>query len=237
MKNPNPSGNSDVEELKWAVSRIDLAHKTTIEYHMIDIKTYEKGIAKDIVKAKEWKNYLLAAIGASLTVLLGSTSIFNIDAWISFSLLVVLAMSGACIFVIFTKVIKIIENISADINLAYYKTLFYITQSYGYITTFVFDLSKLNYDHLANYMVFTNLLQTAVMLSLSKELEKMSIRYKLVPGFSKSFEKASERYKAGIEFVTHQWQNFDKTKPVPPEALKFVEETLKEYIPKETRNA
>ena len=240
MASSDSSGISNIEKSEWIVSRIDLQHKNTIEHFTNILKKFEIGIDKAIRKLKEWRSYLLAPIGVGFTVLLGVASIFSIDALIFWSILSLMAIAGALIFVSFTKQIGIIESLSADVDFITTNGIDKIVQSQAFITTSVADLSYLDYDDLFNYMNFTNLLTVAVMLSLSKDFKELSVRYKPRRGFrkdldfSENLESISDLYAKVPDTMVKLFEFFDRTKLVHPELLKFVEDAFKDYKPEKT---
>lgn len=188
-------------------------------------------------RLKEWRNYALTPIGAAVPILLGSASIFNLDAGFVSELLIGLVALGAVLFVVLIKVISRIENIALTINSIQQKSGFNIAQSQGFISSAACNLSKFDYNYLVNYVTFTNLLMCAINLSYAKKLKELSVQHKRFPNVSKAFEAQATKMEKMADFTQTLLQSFDRTKPLPPDTLKFVEGELTEYGPLRKENA
>jgi len=220
------SDTNELEKTKWMISRIDMLHEGMIESLNHDLKKYEIGFDKGISKVKEWRNYLLSPIGVGLTLLLGSTAIFNFDVVVFSTILVILAIIGGIIFVIFTKLIGIIEKIHTEIDFVYANIIEKFWKSQGFMTSNVADISKVNFEEMENYLLFSHSLIGAVMHYISNYLKKMSKQYRYFSDFKKTLEETSVIYDENIEEVKQIWKVFDKTKSVHPDLLRFVEQEL-----------
>lgn len=232
MENDNLTGISELEKTKWMISRIDMLHKNLADAFTSDMKTYETTANKSISKIKEWRNYLLSPIGAGLAVLIGSTTVYNFDLWVFTTILSILAVIGLIIFVIFTKLASIVENVYSEIEIMLTDGIGNLVTSQGFITSVVADLSITNFENIKNYFVFSQILICAVMYSLSNQLKELAEKYRILKDFKNFLEEQSQIYRKDIDHVTIYFQVFDRTKLLHPELLKFVDETLKDFKPK-----
>lgn len=221
------------ERTKWMISRMDMVYKNLLDGFSSDVKLYETTSDKGISKLKEWRNYALSLIGASITILLGVASLYNFDIWLFTIVLLILAASGLVIFVIFSKLTGVLESIYADLQVMHHGGMNNLLQSQGFITTLVADLSTVDIENVKNYFVFTQLLVSAVMYSISNQLKEVSVKYKIFPDLNKYMEDQSKLYRKNIEEIKYYFQVFDETKFHHPELIKFVNETLKEFKPNE----
>ena len=225
------SSMNDAEQAKWMVSRIDLVHKNSIEYLLSSAKQIENEIDKIIKKKKEMRSYLLTPVGIALTVLIGSTPVFNLGAEYFLFILCILVGAGASVFLISIKVINTVENITLSTLSVQRKAIFYLMESYGFITSSCFDLSQLDHGNLRNYMVFTHLLGSAVMSSYSQHVKKLSYRHDKFSDLGKAVEEDLKKIEPNTDTIQKLFSVFDRTKPLPSGPLKFLENELRKYDP------
>ena len=234
MANLNPTGMDELEKTKWMISRVDLLHKCVIETFTNDNKKYENEANKTISKLKEWRNYFISPIGVGLTVLLGITPVFNFDFWTFFIILISLAGIGFVIFIFFTWLVGKIEQIYTEIDFIFNYSVGWFQMSNGFFITVVSDLTKVSFEGVNNYRIFTHLLLGAVLLIISNKFKKLSIDFRAFRNFKEFLESESKSYTKNIDLMSMYFQQFDKTKTrIHEELLEFVEETLKEYKPKD----
>ena len=74
MENNNRKDISEVERLKWLISRIDLYHKTTLESIDSSQAIFQNAGKEGSHKIKAWRRGILSVLGVILTVLLGINS-------------------------------------------------------------------------------------------------------------------------------------------------------------------
>lgn len=225
------SNMNDAEQAKWMVSRIDLVHKNSIEYLLSGAKQIENEIDKIIKKIKEMRSYLLTPVGVALTVLVGSMSVFNLGAEYFLFILCILVGIGALVFLISIKIINTVENIALSARPVQCNAIFHLMESHGFITSSCFDLSQLDHGNLRNYMIFTLLLESAVMSSYSQHVKKLSCRYNKFSDLGKAVEEDLKKIEPNPDAIQKLFSVFDRTKPLPSGALKFVENELRKYDP------
>jgi len=187
-------------------------------------------------KLKEYRNYFLAPIGVGLTVFLGSIPIFNPDAWTFLIILFSLAIAGSVIFVIFTRLIAVVERIYAELDSIFREGIEHLGMSYGFFIASVADLSIVNFSSVDNYRLFTHLLLGAVMRTFSNRFKELAVQYWYIPDFKKFSELESTEYSKNLHLMRLHFQKFNRTLSFPLGLLEFVEEVLKEYKPNSENN-
>jgi len=78
MENNNPKSNQELEQIKWAISRIDLYHKLMIENIESSKKIFENVGEKISRRVKDSRIVIYSVLGVALTILFGINSTYTI---------------------------------------------------------------------------------------------------------------------------------------------------------------
>ena len=195
----------------------------------VDTRQFEKESNKTISKLKEWRNFALGIVGVILTVFLGSMTIFDIDIWTFLIILTSLAIIALIIIALFTWLVRISEDIIADVIIMFNEGIRKFYMSNGYLSTRVANLSELNFVEIENYAVFTQLLLSAVMCTYEENLKELAKKYIKFKDIKEAMETISKNYVQDPSIIKKYTEVFDQKKVSYPELLKFVDDTLKKY--------
>ena len=229
MENSNSIGYDELEKTKWMVSRIDYLHKSMIDSLETMEEKYESQGEKAISKLKEWRSILVTPFAGSIPILFGIKVSFQIDPSLFLWVLIGLVVTTATIFVIFTKIIGIFEDLFAYLDEVFSIQIGNLAKSHGYMISSVADLTKVRYDFVYNYFIFLMLLTCAVMVSLSNEFRKLAKHYEKFKDLKLRFEAEAKEFEKNLEVIPQYYEVFDSSKNIPEDLLDFVESNLAKY--------
>lgn len=104
--------------------------------------------------------------------------------------------------------------------------------SHGYFVTRPADLMNLPFNFIVNYYFFILLLNSATRITAAKSLRELSKKYSRIKGIEEALLNEAKGFEKGSEFIPTYFSRFDRTQDVPPELLKFVDDSLADYKPK-----
>ncbi len=76
---------------------------------------------------------------------------------------------------------------------------------------------------------FTMLLNEAVLFSLGKSYKKLANKYSLFKEIRKDLLQAHKEFTNRSELIPMYFLTLDRTQPVPPNLMEFIDTTLKEF--------
>lgn len=220
---------NQLDEIKWLISRIDLFHKGMRESLREVSQWYENAGTKSTSALRGTRNNLLSAIGIAITILLGVNSVYTIEAWQFYLILIPILLAGLTIYIIFNLAIRVVEDIFISLVNVAREQENNAAHSGGYITTSVAILSKVKYEYVYNYHIFTMLLTYAMMLAIAKELKKIARKYSIRKDIKSALIQEAKSYEGNIEFVPKYYELLDRTQNVPEPLMKFIDSTLSKY--------
>jgi len=229
MDTNNSKSPNKLEEIKWLISRLDQYHKIMSESLRDVTQTYETAGTKANSALRGIRNNLLSAVGIAITILLGVNSVYTVEAWQFYSILIPILLAGLTIYIIFNLAIRIVEDLFISLVNVVREQEFYSSHSSGYITTSVAILSKVKYEYVYNYHIFVMLLTSAMMLAIAKELRKIARKYAIRKDIKSALIKEAKSYEGNIDFIPKYYQLLDRTQNVPELLMKFVDSTLSKY--------
>ena len=232
MEKTGPLDKDELEKIKWMISRIDLLHENMIGSLIASAKMFESYGEKTISKLKELRGILTAPFIGGIAILFGISESFPIDPALFTWVLIGLVVPVTTIFIIFTKLIGIFENLYANLDEVVNIQIVNLGKSQGFMTTSVADLTIVKYDFVYNYFIFSNLLVSAVMASLSNEFKKLAKQYKKFKDLKLRLEEYAKESGKDLEAVSKYFPLFDSSKFIPKDLLDFVDSSLAKYKPK-----
>lgn len=227
--NNNSESPNQLEEIKWLISRLDHYHKLMSESLRDVTQTYETAGTKANSALRGTRNNLLSAAGIAITILLGVNSVYTVEAWQFYSILIPILVAGLAIYIIFNLAIRAIEDLFISLVNVVREQEFYLSHSSGYITTSVAILSKVKYEYVYNYQIFIFLLTSAMMLSIAKELRKIARKYGIRKDIKSVLIKEAKSYEGNTDFIPKYYQLLDRSQNVPEPLMKFIDSTLSKY--------
>ena len=227
MENDNPKGISEVERVKWLISRIDLYHKTTLEAIDSGQAIFQNAGESASNNIKAWRRGIFSVLVAILTVTFGINSFQPLESWLFYSILASISAVGVFIYLLTGWFHSFIENGFGLIFAITNESRNRITESQTYVTTQFADLGFLDAKTIKNYGVFTLLLNLAIQVNMMNELKKEK-SYKT----SWLANTLKEQFKVVLESskqVPILYERFDDTQLFPKTCFDLVEKTLKKY--------
>ena len=215
MDTNNSESLNQLDKIKWLISRIDLYHKIMRESLRDVTQAYENAGTKADSALRRIRNNLLSAAGIAITILLGVNSVYTIEAWQFYSILIPILLAGLTIYIIFNLAIRVVEDLFISLVNVVREQENYVSHSSGYITTSVAILSKVKYEYVYNYHIFIMLLTSAMMLAIAKELRKIARKYAIMKDMKSALIKEAKSYEGNIEFIPKYYQLLDRTQNVP----------------------
>jgi len=230
MENNNLKDISEVERVKWLISRIDLYHKTTLESIDSSQAIFQNAGKESSNKIKAWRRVILSVLGVILTVLLGINSFQPLESWLFYSILTSISAVGLFSYLLFGWLHGFIEKGFGLIFTITNESRNIIAESQTFVTIQFADLGFLDIKIIKNYGVFTLLLNIAIQVNMMNELKKeKSYKTKwLAVTLKEQFKVISETTKQ----VPELYERFDDTQLLPIVCFDLIEKTLKKYTNK-----
>ena len=224
---------SDIENIKWSVSRIDMFHDVFGEQISDMEMRYERYSETFSSQLREKRNYILSGIGICLTILFGYTATYSLEQWLFHTILGILSAIGFLSIIFISWVTGQVENLFSDLSTIARNQHIILLKSKGTITMSVAKLENVNYNYVENYLVFVMLLTASIMLQFSKDFHELSKKYFYIRDFKQSLEKESKQYKDGVnEQQIILGLSMINRQNIPPDLLEIVDKTLKKYAKK-----
>ncbi len=223
----NPKNISEVERVKWIISRIDLHHKNILESIDSGQAIFQNEGEKGLNKIKSQRRGIFSVLVAVLSVTFGINSFQPLEIWMLYSILSILSTVGVLNYLLFGWVGSFTENGFGLIFAISNESRNRIAESQSFVTTQFADLGFLDLTKIKNYGVFTLLLQIATQVNMMNELKKEK-SYKtswLAVTLKEQFKVVSETTKQ----VPELFERFDDTQPLPKSCFDLIEKTLKKY--------
>jgi len=233
MENDNPKGISEVERVKWLISRIDLYHKTTLEAIDGSQAIFQNAGESGSNYIKAWRRGIFSVLGVILTVTFGINSFQPLESWLFYSILASISAVGVFIYLLMGWFHSFIENGFGLIFAITNESRNRIAESQTYVTTQFADLGFLDVKTIKNYGVFTLLLNIAIQVNMMNKLKKEK-SYKT----SWLANTLKEQFKVVLESskqVPILYERFDDTELFPKTCFDLVEKTLKKYTKKKEK--
>lgn len=222
---------SDIENIKWTVSRIDMIHDIFGE-QILDLELrYEKYSETTSSQLKEKRNYILSGVGICLTILFGYATAYPLEQWLFHLILGILSAIGFVSFIFINWVTGQMENIFADLVITTRNQHITLLKSKAHITASVARLENTNYRYVDNYLVFVALLTASILLQFSKDFHTLSNKYFYLREFKQYLEAESKMFKDSIDEkqVIFGFNKLDRTQNIPNDLLEFIDKTLEKY--------
>src|SRR3970040_402407 len=107
---------SDIENIKWSVSRIDMFHDVFGEQISDMEMRYERYSETFSSQLREKRNYILSGIGICLTILFGYTATYSLEQWLFHTILGILSAIGFLSIIFISWVTGQVENLFSDLS-------------------------------------------------------------------------------------------------------------------------
>lgn len=230
MENDNPKGVSEVERIKWLISRIDLHHKITLESIDAGQAIFQNAGESGSNRIRSWRRGVFSVLVAILTVTFGINSFQPLESWLFYSILVSISGVGLFIYLFTGWLYGFIEYGFGLVFEITHESRNRIAESQTYVTSQFADLGFIDVKTIKNYGVFTVLLNIAIQVNMMNELkkEKSYKTYWVKDALNDQFKVISESTKQ----VPELYARFDDTEVFPKTCFDLVEKTLKNYTKK-----
>lgn len=227
MEEDNPKKVSEVERVKWIISRIDLHHKNILKSIDNGQAIFQNAGEKGSNRIRSWRRGIFSILGAILTVTFGINSFQPIEIWLFYSILASISAIGVLNYLVLGWVNGFIEDGFGLIFNISNESRNRIAESQSFITTQFADLGFLDLTKIKNYGAFTLLLQIALQVDMMNKLKKEK-SYKtswVADTLKKEFKGILETTKD----VPILYERFDDTQLFPKTCFDLIEKTLKKY--------
>lgn len=231
MDKEEKNSSKTLESIKWTISRIDSFHEIMANELGKAQKYYEDFNTKSNAKLKEYRNYILSAIGITLVIILGYGEVYELEQWMFFGFLIPTLIIGFLIFITFNRLSGKIDALFYQLAYLVNKQEQYLRHSQGFITTGVALIETVNYEFVKNYLLFSTLLTSAIMNNVANNMIIISKKNFYSKEVATALQSESRIYKKSIDekSIRILLQTLDRTQPLPPLVVEFVDEALKEY--------
>jgi len=217
------------EDKKWAISRIDLYHTNTVDSLKNMQERFESAAKLATSYIRDLRNYVFAAFGIFVTLFLGYNSLFPLEQWVFFVVLVPVVIVAFTLFLIFGWLNKLIREFFEELTMIIREEEERILGSQGFMTTFVTFLPTVKPESLVNYFAFIMLLNEASLSSMGKSYKKLAKKYSLFKDIRNELLGANKILSNRSEFIPMYFSKLDRTQPVPPNLMEFIDTTLKKF--------
>jgi len=236
MADPNSTGINELEEKKWLISRIDLYHETIIEEFQNTRSKYENTGEQLISKLRSYRSYALSGLGVFLTVLLGYNSVYPMQQWTFFTFLTVLGVSGLFVIIFFNWLIRLMEDIFAQLIEIFTDDIGNLGFSHGYMITSMSKLSEITLQFIQNYLVFSILLSFTISIRTSKSLKQIAKRYSNFSQIKSVLMNEAKSYEEQNKYIPQYYERLDRSQKMPTGLLKMIDENLINFKPENQTN-
>jgi len=230
MEDDNPKGVSEVERVKWLISRIDLYHKNTLESIDSAQAIFQNAGAGSSNKIKAWRRGIFSILGTVIAATFGINTFQPLDDWTFFTVLALLTVGAILNYLISGWIHSFIDNGFGMIFSITNESRNRIAESQTYLTTHFADLGFLDVKTIKNYGVFALLLNIAIQVNMVNKLKKAK-SYKtlwITHALKEDFKVILESTKD----VPELYGRFDNTQTFPKIGFDLIEKTLKKYAKK-----
>jgi len=234
MSDDNPNNVSEVERIKWLISRIDLYHKTsldTLDGSQAIFQNAGKDISKNLSTVRRGVFSVLAAI---ITVTFGINSFQPLDEGLFYMILAIISGVGIANYLIFAWLYGFVDYGFTLVFTSTHESRNRIAESQTYVTTQFADLGHLDLKIIKNYGIFTVLLHIAIVVDMANKI-KQDKSYKILwlkKILVKEFDMAIETTKP----VPELYEKFDNTQQFPETGYNLIETVLKEFKKEKRKN-
>ena len=230
----NPKNVSEVERVKWLISRIDLYHKTSLESIDNAQAIFQNAGAEASNNIKAWRRGIFSILGTILAATFGISTFHPLDDWIFFTVLSLLSVGTVLNYLICGWLQSFMDNGFGLIFSITNQSKNRISESQTYVITQFADLGFLDVKTIKNYGIFALLLNIAILVNMVNELKKQKsyktlwIKQVLKEDFKTMLESAKD--------VPDMYARFDNTQQFPKLGFDLIEKTLKKYSEKKKRD-
>jgi len=230
MDDDNPKDVSEVERVKWLISRIDLYHKTSLESIDSAQAIFQNAGAGASNNIKSWRRGIFSVLGAILSVTFGISTFQPLDSWLLYLVLALISAGAVLNYLICGWLQSFMDDGFGLIFSITNQSRNRIAESQTYVTTQFADLGFLDVKTIKNYGIFALLLNIAIQVNMVNELKKQKsyktlwIEQVLKEDFKTMLESAKD--------VPDMYARFDNTQVFPKTCFDLIEKTLKKYAKK-----
>lgn len=227
MENDNPKDISELERIKWLISRIDLYHKIALESVERAKSIFDIAGDKSLNKIKARRKGFFSFLAIILSVTFGISTFQPIELWIVYAILSIVSVLGFSIYVIFNYAESLVENSFLILSDSSNVSRTYIAEAQSFVASQFADLGYLKIKSIKNYGSFALLLHVAILVNMMNEIKKLKTRDSnwLEVTLKNEFDQIEELTKQ----VPALYEAWDSTGVFPELCQKLVEKTLKKY--------
>ena len=227
MSEDNPKNISEVERIKWLISRIDLYHKLSLDSLDYALKLFsdvEEKVSKGI---NSWKKTVFTILGLVLPLTFGINTIEPIPIGIVYWILAIVSSLALLTYLIFIWIenfagysYSLLIKITNDCKIC-------VIESQTSVAVRLGDLGMIDIKPVKNYGVFALLLRIVIAVYLMKELKrKESIKTKWVLD---ELKEEFEKIKKLTEDVPRLYNQLDTSETLPESSFELIKNNLEQY--------
>lgn len=233
MENDNPKNISEVERIKWLISRIDLYHKNILENIDNSQQIFQNAGEKASNRVRSWRRGIFSLLGAIISVVFGLNTLEPFESWLIYLILALVSTAGFLNYLILNWV-QSFANTGFDlISFITGESHNRISESQTFVTAQFADLGFLDLKVIKNYGAFALLLNIAIQVYMMNELKKQkSYKTKWLVNVLKGEFKT---ILWSTEQVPKIYASWDSTQLFPKNCFDLVEKTLKKYAKKKEK--
>jgi len=234
MEKDNPKGISELERVKWLISRIDLYHKVTLENVDSSQQIFQDAAEKASKRLRSWKRGIFSLLGVIISVTFGFATFQPLEIWMLYSILAIISTAGFLNYLIFNWLQGFIDEGFGLISFISNESRNRISESQTFAIIQFADLGFLDLKVIKNFGAFALLLNIALQVYMMNEIKKQK-SYKI-----KWLADALKGEFKNILWLTEQipelYSNWDSSQLFPENCYELVEKMLKKYTKKKERN-
>ena len=227
MENNNSKSIQELEQIKWAVSRIDLYHKFMIDNIESSNRIFENAGEKILRRVKDSSIIVYSILGVALTVLFGINSTYTIAENNFYIYLSIIFGVGIITFIISNLILSFFDRAFSFLTNITNGERNYVANSQAHVVTHFVNLLSIDLRVVENYYNFTHLLAIAVIVNLTDTIDKNTD--KSIEWLKKELGSDIKEAKKFAEYVPEYYNKLDKNYSFPEESFNFMEKSLKSY--------
>jgi len=227
MENNNPKSNQELEQIKWAISRIDLYHKLMIENIKSSKNIFENVGEKILRRVKDARTVIYSILGVALTILFGINSVNPIPENNFYIYLAIIFGVGVTTFIIFNLILSLFDKSFTLLSSISNDEMTMVANSQAHVATHFVNLLSMDLRVIENYYDFTQLLGIAIILYFADTIEKNTD--KSIEWLKKELKSEIKKAKKYTEYIPAYYNRLDRSYLFPEESFNFMENSLKSY--------
>ena len=227
MSEDNPKNISEIERIKWLISRIDLYHKLSLDIIEDSKKKFSDAEEMPKKRIRSIKKGVFSILGVILSITFGINSVQPMEIESVYMILTSISVAAILSYLFFTWVDNFFSYSFSILSKITEEAKSKVVESQAFVALNFADLGYLDIKKIKDYGVFVILLRVAIGVYMMNELKRdKSYKTKWMRDELKDVFKEAEKLTKEVPAL---YNRFNILETCPESCLDFVENTLKDY--------